>query len=300
MRITPSMTSDNALYHLQQGRSKLERLQEQISSQVQYNRPSDDPISTRQLLDLDERLSQEDQYASNIKKAKIWLNVSDTALQGMNDTFTLIKRTAGSIINGSSDPADQASVVTQLKEFKNTLVDLGNTQLGEQYLFAGFKDDTPPFSRAANTYGGTTDVINTDIANNNSKLPLNVTGDKLLTSVGPGGINVLNEIDNLITAIQAPPGGNVAAIRAATKNIESAATELKGAISSVAGRLMRLDNAQKLIDQNRNTINGIVTDIQGVDLLKAGTELTQQKTGFEAALSATAKITQLSLMDYIK
>jgi flagellar hook-associated protein 3 FlgL len=300
MRITPSMTSENALYNLQQGRSKLERLQEQISSQVQYNRPSDDPITTRQLLDLDERLAQEDQYSSNIKKAKVWLNMSTSALQGMDDTFTQIKRAAATIANGSSDPVDQASVVSQLQEFKKSLVDLGNTQVGDQYLFAGFKDDAPPFSQAANTYsGGATDVINTDIATN-SKLPLNMTGDKLLTNVGAGGINVLNEIDNLITAIQTPPSGNVAAIQAATKNIEAAATELKSSISSVAGRLMRVDNAEKLIEQNRNTINGLVADIQGVDLIKAGTELNLQKTGFQAALSATAQVTQLSLLDYIR
>jgi flagellar hook-associated protein 3 FlgL len=300
MRITPSMTSDNALYNLQQGRSKLERLQEQISSQVQYNRPSDDPITTRQLLGLDERLAQEDQYSSNIKKAKVWLNMSASALQGMDDTLAQVKRSAATIANGSSDPVDQASVVAQLQEFKKSLVDLGNTQVGDQYLFAGFKDDKPPFSQAANSYsGGTTDIINTDIATN-SKLPLNVTGDKLLTNVGAGGINVLDEIDNLITAIQTPPSGNVAAIQSATKNIETAATELKSSISSVAGRQMRLDNAQKLIEQNRNTINGLVADVQGVDLIKAGTELNLQKTGFQAALSATAQVTQLSLLDYIR
>jgi flagellar hook-associated protein 3 FlgL len=34
-------------------------------------------------------------------------------------------------------------------------------------------------------------------------------------------------------------------------------------------------------------------------MVKAATELNQQKTAFEAALSVTAKISQLSLLDYL-
>jgi flagellar hook-associated protein 3 FlgL len=37
----------------------------------------------------------------------------------------------------------------------------------------------------------------------------------------------------------------------------------------------------------------------GVDYIEAATQLTQQQAAFEAALAATAKITQLSLLDYL-
>ena len=66
MRITPGMTSDNALYNLQKGRTVLGQLQEQISSGSIINRPSDDPIATRQLLDIDNNLEKGDQYQANI------------------------------------------------------------------------------------------------------------------------------------------------------------------------------------------------------------------------------------------
>ena len=134
---------------------------------------------------------------------------------------------------------------------------------------------------------------------NTSKLTLNVTGDKLLTDVGANHINVLDEIDNLISAINAPPSGNVSAIQTATSNIETAATELQSSVSEVAGRQMRLSSAQTMITQNKNTINGIVSDVQGVDMIKAATELNLQQTAFQAALSATSKTTQLSLLDYL-
>jgi flagellar hook-associated protein 3 FlgL len=63
---------------------------------------------------------------------------------------------------------------------------------------------------------------------------------------------------------------------------------------------MRLESAKNLIARDQSTALGIISDRQNVDLAKAATELNQEKTAFEAALAATAKISQLSLLDYIR
>ena len=55
MRVTPGMAADNSVYNLQQGRNTLDALQEQVSSGSIVNKPSDDPLTTRQLLDLREK-----------------------------------------------------------------------------------------------------------------------------------------------------------------------------------------------------------------------------------------------------
>jgi flagellar hook-associated protein 3 FlgL len=44
----------------------------------------------------------------------------------------------------------------------------------------------------------------------------------------------------------------------------------------------------------------VYSNTQTADLAKLGVELTQQQTAFNATLSATAKISQLSLLDYLK
>jgi flagellar hook-associated protein 3 FlgL len=54
-----------------------------------------------------------------------------------------------------------------------------------------------------------------------------------------------------------------------------------------------------MISRNQATLQGVVSDTMGVDYIKAATQLNQQQSAFEAALSATAKITQLSLLDYL-
>lgn len=296
MRITPGMTSDNALYNLQKGRTLLNRLQEQIASGSLINRPSDDPITTRQLLDMDSKLDSGEQYLSNITKGNLSLSLTDTALQGMADIIAQAKKTAGAITSGSSDQTVRENAASQLEELKKQLVDLGNTQLGDQYIFAGFKNSTPPFSTASNDYSGTSDELTIEI-DRNSPAGITIAGDALLKGTGSyGGVDLLDTLDKIITAIR----DNIPAdIQENAKLLDSSANQINNARSDVAGRMIRFKSAETMISRNQATLQGIVADTMGVDYIKAATQLNQQQAAFEAALSATAKITQLSLLDYL-
>lgn len=296
MRITPGMTSDNALYNLQKGRTLLNRLQEQIASGSLINRPSDDPITTRQLLDMDSKLDSGEQYLSNITKGNLSLAMTDTALQGMADIIAQAKKTASTITSGSSDQTVRENAASQLEELKKQLVDLGNTQLGDQYIFAGFKNSTPPFSTANNDYAGTSDELTIEI-DRNSPAGITLAGDALLKGTGSyGGVDILETLDRIITAIR----DNIPAdIQANAKLLDSSSSQINNARSDVAGRMIRFKSAETMISRNQATLQGIVSDTMGVDYIRAATQLNQQQASFEAALSATAKITQLSLLDYL-
>jgi len=296
MRITPGMTSDNALYNLQKGRTLLNRLQEQIASGSVINRPSDDPITSRQLLDIENKIDNGEQYLSNIKKGNLWLSMTDTALQGMTDIIALAKKATGAITSGSSDQTVRENAASQLEELKKQLVDLGNTQLGDQYIFAGFKNNTPPFSKADNSYSGSSDEIFIEI-DQNSPAAITIAGDALLKGTGSyGAVDMLETLDNIITAIR---DNNPADIQSNAAKLDSSANQINNARSDVAGRMLRFQSAENMIDRNQATLKGIISDTMGVDYIEAATQLTQQQAAFEAALAATAKITQLSLLDYL-
>jgi flagellar hook-associated protein 3 FlgL len=291
------MTADNALFNLQKGRTLLNRIQEQIASGMTINRPSDDPITTRQILDLENKLEKGEQYLGNITKSNLWLNMTDTALEGIGEIVRQARKVAGTITSGSSDVTVRENAVSQLTELKKQLVDLANTQVGDQYIFAGFKNDTPPFSNSDNNYGGTSDQIMVEI-DQNSKSAINITGDALLKGTGSyGSVDVLDAMDDLIAGINA---NNPTDIAGAAAQLDQSTNQINNARSDVASRISRLDSAESMIARNQNTISGIISDTLGVDYIKAATELNQQQTAFEAALSATAKISQLSLLDYIR
>lgn len=305
MRITPGMSADNAIYNLQQGRTAIDQLQEQLASGYNINRPSDDPLSTRQLLDLQEQIDAGNQYSSNITKTETLLNVSNTALSSMADLMQQVKKISGDMVTGTLDATTTASAITNLTQLKSQLIDMGNTRLGDQYVFGGYSTSQPFSSTGA--FSGTTDILSIEVSPN-SYVGATVSGADLLrggkppatvgsgATAGQGPIDILGSIDALITAI-----GNKdsAGILDGVKNLKAGADQVNVALSDVGGRLVRLDNMKNMITNNQNTLKTVFGDIQNVDYAKAGVLLSQQTTAFNAALSATAKLSQLSLLDYM-
>jgi len=300
MRVTSNMSADTSLYNIQQGRAKLDRLNELISSGTAVNRPSDDPINTRLLLDIVDKVKSTDQYSSNISKSNTWQQFTNTALTGMSDTLQQARTLAATISDGISDTSFTNGVVSQLQALKQQMIDMGNTQMGDQYIFGGADNSAPPFSGTAPYYSGDESSINIEIGNNASPMAMNIPGNQILTASTSsqvyGSVDILQTFDDLISAVQT---NDVTAIRASSRALEDGSKQLFNAITDVGSRLTRLDSFTKMNENTRNTLMTVYSNTQTVDYAKLGVELSQQQVAFEASLSATAKLSQLSLLDYL-
>lgn len=301
MRVTSNMSADSSLYNIQQGRAKLDRLQELTSSGVTVNRPSDDPINSRLLLDIGDKLRTGDQYLSNISKSSTWQKFTNTALTGMSEIMRLAKREVANISNGSSDATVRQNAVSQLQALKQQMVDMGNMQLGDQYIFGGAINSTPPFSGTAPYYAGDETALKVEIGTSTTQ-QMNIPGNQLLTadtavSQPYGTTNIFKTFDDLITAVNA---NDVAGIQAGAQALADGAKQISNAQSDVAARLVRLDTMTKLNQNTRNTLETVYSDTQNVDYAKLAVQLNQQKLAFEASLSSTAKLSQMSLLDYMR
>jgi len=299
MRVTQNITAQNSIYNLQQGRAKLDKLQETVALGSNINRPSDDPIGSSLLLSVGDQIKAGDYYASNITKANTFLQVTSTALQGMADNMRLAKQLVATISNGTNDPLIKANVVSQLTTLKQQVVDMGNTKMGNQYLFGG-ANGQKPFDAATAAYSGDETVLQIEISQSATQ-QINLPGNQLLTGDGTthpyGTTNILQTFDNLITAVNA---NNVTNIKAEEQNLENGADQITKAHTDVSSWVTRLDSTSKMNTNSKNTMQTIVGNMQNVDYAKLAVELQQQQTAFQASLSATAKVTQLSLLDFMK
>lgn len=299
MRITPNITSQNSLYNIQQARTQMDKTQEKIASGKNYNRPSDDPVTARLLVNFSDQLQAGEQYNSNMTKANIWLNVSETALEGMSSTMSEIKKLTSTLTNGTDITAVRQNAVSQLQTFKQQLIDYGNTQLNGTYVFAGTTDNlSVPFS--GSTYSGDDNPLDIQI-DNSSTQTMNITGGRLLkgTNAVPhqyGSTDILTEIDNLITAVNA---NDIANIQVGAQKMEDGANQINNAITDVGGRLKRIETMQQFNATTKSVIQGVVANVQNADYAKLAVEMQQQELAFEATLSSTAKVTQMSLLDYL-
>lgn len=305
MRVTQNSIASNTIYNLQQGRIKLDALQESIATQQKVNRPSDDPTASGVLMDIGDRLKALDQYATSITKANTWVTFTNTALTGMTDIMAQAKKLVSSISSGTSDPSIRQSAHDQLVDLKKQMVDMANTQIGDQYIFGGGKSNVPPFTNTDNTYGGAADPNSTqltiEIARGTDQA-VSITGDRLLLGSPPsyGQTNILQTFDNLITAVgDRNLASNATDLALGATDLQAGFVQITNAVGDNISRMTRLDTISTLNDTNKNMLQSMLDKIQNVDLAQLGVELSSQTTAYQASFSTTAKISQLSLLNYL-
>ena len=303
MRITPNITSQNSLYNIQKSRSLLDNISEKLASGKNINRPSDDPVGARLLMGLNDKLTASEQYTNNITKATIWNKMTSTALDGMYSYVNQAKSLVSSLASGTTDANIQQNAINQLTAIKQQLVDIGNTQLNGVYIFGGGNTTQAPFHNgAAPYYLGDETALKIEIGQGMTET-MNVIGSQILapgeaSSQPYGSTDILKTIDDLIATITTTPT-DTAALQAGAKELYKGGLQLESAISAVGTKSTRFDNAGTMNKSTQNTLLTIFDNVQTADYAELGVKLTQQQTAFNATLSATAKVTQMSLLDFL-
>ena len=149
MRISTRQIYTQGIEAFQQQQQKLAKLQEQISSGVRLNNPSDDPAAASRVLELEQDVSVLEQYQANINLAEQRLGQQDAVMKSYADLLNRVRELAIQGNNGPLDPTSRNAIATELDERLNEIYSLANTtDANGDYLYAGFQNGNLPFTRA--------------------------------------------------------------------------------------------------------------------------------------------------------
>ena len=143
MRITNKMMTNNMLYNINSNKSSLSSLEEQYSTGLAIQRPSDDPIVAVRALKLRTNLSELNQYyEKNIPDAMSWMETTESALKTTSEIITKIHTYCVQGANDTLNEDDRNSIAINLKELKTQIYQEGNANYAGRYLFTGYKTNT--------------------------------------------------------------------------------------------------------------------------------------------------------------
>ena len=185
MRVTNKLMADTVTGNLFKNIDQFLKTQNILSSGKRINKPSDDPIGMGKVLDYRKTICAIDQYDRNIAHGESWLDLTDSTLNAVGDSLIRAKELALSQANATANADTMKAVAEEVKNIYDHLLQLANTKLGNSYIFAGHKTDTPPFSRDDDyiaSYNGEAEV--TDITCNAANAGTGLDG-KYLTLSSP-------------------------------------------------------------------------------------------------------------------
>ncbi|HML34218.1 flagellar hook-associated protein FlgL [Sporomusa sphaeroides] len=146
MRVSTNMLSFNFMISLNKNLGRQNKIQQQLSDGKALHRPSDDPVKTIRSLRFNINLKENEQYTQHVKDSISWMETTDGA---MSDLSSLTIRAKELVIKAVSPNPDMAldAIANELDGIINQMIEIGNTKIGDRYVFAGQNDKIQPFQR---------------------------------------------------------------------------------------------------------------------------------------------------------
>jgi flagellar hook-associated protein 3 FlgL len=157
MRVTQSMNQAQFVTAMDTLESNLSQTQNQISTNLAFTTPSQNPVAAGAVDGYNQALAQGTQYNTNANSAQTSLSIEDNAMSQVQTQLQSLRDLALQANSGTQSAQNLASIATQATQIQATLVSLANTQDGNgAYIFGGYATQTQPFAVTATgaTYSG--------------------------------------------------------------------------------------------------------------------------------------------------
>src|SRR5688572_18176305 len=150
MRITNLIRREQVLRDIQGNLARLSELETQVATGKRFNRVDQDPQAAAIVLQVERGKRSIDQYARNGTAAQVRLGAEQAVIQQSDDLLREARDLAlghgqGNPPFNASQLAERQLAADQLTLVLEQLVAMGNTKIGDEYIFAGESSTTPAF-----------------------------------------------------------------------------------------------------------------------------------------------------------
>lgn len=152
MRVSTTLMYKQGTESMLRQQTETLKTQMQIASGKRILTPADDPAGAAKVLDLQQAVGVIERYQDNIGDVESRLALEESALDSVNDLVIRMKELAIQGANGTHSPESIRGISAEVEEHVKTLLQMANTTDSNEYLFAGYKSKTTPFSEAAGVY----------------------------------------------------------------------------------------------------------------------------------------------------
>lgn len=298
MRVSTQTLSENLIRQIQQLGSQQSRLQTQVATGQRIFQPEDDPTAVGRVLALESEQRELGQFARNIDRA---LEISQISFSGLQNLKTASDRATEIGVLGAGTISNEAAraYAAELDQLIEQTLQVANTKLRNDYVFAGTAVDAPPFTAARNPAGQVTAVT---YAGNSSQASIQLSES---SSIAPGTTGTTNTaigtfLNQLVALRDALSANNGTAVTAAQTGLIASEDVLVSALAETGGVQMRIESSRTQLASRSESVERLVSAEADLDLPTAIVKLNQSQTAYQAALQSAASIMRQSLLDYIR
>ena len=286
--------------------SKLTQTQAQLAQGKQVINASDAPDQAATIQRLKSILNRQESYQSSLNTVKNRLQGEESTLQSVSDLLVRAKEVAVQGANDTLNPGDRKGLATEMKALRDQMLSLANTKdSNDNFLFAGSRVKQQAFAENSSgvpVYRGDQTRMNVRVGEQRS-IPINRTGTGAFVSVNRTdtdgtaiGVGFFKVMDDLIAGLNNSKGADVSRGVGELDNLQLGVSLAR---AEVGTNLNVVDQQTSVIEDMTLNLKTTLSSIEDLDYASAITKMNPQMLSLEAAQSSFAKVSKLSLFNFI-
>ena len=321
MKATIGMTYRMLYSELNTISNRMFDLQQQAATGKKMNAPSDDPAAIKPLLNYRVESKTTERYLNHMGFAGDKMDILDSSLDRMENLMVQAKETGIQAMNGAANEEDRQVLADEIGQIFDELLQASNARSNGEYTFAGYQDETLPFtentgydpetfvSEDASTwpvrYHGDANRKSVEVAPGQS-LETGLSGCELLLGDSDNnqepdadGTNIFAVLKTFEQAIRTNDQEGEGGIQDGLQDLEDGANQIRRLRGRMGNNAAQIERASEHLNAASLEIKETISNYEDADVMKVYTDLMQHQTTLQAALNVTSKVSQLTILDYM-
>ena len=297
-RITQKTVSRTVMDGLQSNMARMQRLQEQLSSGKQISRPSDSPVKTVEAMQFRSNIRRTEQYLRNADDGMAMLATADSALtDSLNMTRRVRELTLGGL-NGTMSGEAREAIAAEIRTLRDGLIGVANTRYLDRPVFGGNTRSDVAFDPTTGAFvGDTEDVVRTVAAG--TRVTVNVPGPDVFGADG-SPTKLFDVLAEIADALEDDDATLNARLSGGLMNLDQGINAILTTLGQLGARTNRVERMHSAAEGQLLNLSNNLSEAEDIDLPKTIVDLQMQEVAYKAALGATARVVQPSLLDFLR
>lgn len=298
MRISTNTVQETIVRQIQQLGGQTAKLQNQVATGQRILSADEDPAATARVLNHQSELRRVDQFEENATRA---IEISQATFAGLKDVKEISDRSTELATLGRSPTSPDAlrAYSSEVNQLIEQLLQVGNTRLGNDYLFAGTAVDAAPFSATRDANGNVT-AVSYDGNMSVASIPLSEVASVSPSSTPDTNLALRDLLNELVSLRDALAANDSAGIATSQDNLINGEDAFVTALASTGAVQTRIEVNRTQQQTRGDSLVELINRETTVDLPDAIVRLNQSQVAYQASLQSAANIMKLSLLDYIR
>lgn len=298
MILNISGVTQSYLANLNNTQQQISQAEEEASSGLSVQEPSDNPQAISEILQTQANIAQNTQIQTNLGSVSNEVQTADSALQSAIQAVESASSIAAQGASSTVTATERATLAQQVAGLQQTLVGISQTTYNGSYIFSGDQNTGPAYQLDSTQPDGVQQLISapstrTIVDATGTAISVALTAQQIFDAKNPDGSdasgNVFAAVNNLLTALN---NNDTAGITSAATALTSADSYLNQQLAFYGEAEDRISAATSLAQKFQTQEQAQLGTLHDANISNVALQLNQDQVDQQASISAEAQIEQ--------